>query len=207
MNREENINRQRELEAEIKLLRKEIEKVDYEKNLAKSKKFVGKYYIEVQNEHHQKSKRVFYVWGVDKKSTGLDTIECHYHEGQDDYFGIEDRSYFSPVPDPDEDAILRREYKEITEEEFIIHYKEVLKRINKVIQVAETNSEHWISINDAKKPKGGINILVFIPKEQIKQAYYNASFNSYHTRSTMPNEQEDKQIYPLYWMEMPNEPL
>jgi len=58
MNREENIQRQKELEAELKLLRKEVTKMDYDKNYAESKQYVGKYYIEVQNEHHEASKRI-----------------------------------------------------------------------------------------------------------------------------------------------------
>lgn len=133
MTREENIQKQQELEAELKLLRRDVQKMDYDKNYAESKKYVGRYFIEVENGHQNNWKRIIYVWGVDEKSAGLDSISFNYYEGQDDYFGIEDRSFFSPIPNPDD--LYPRKYEEITEEEFVRHYKELLARINKIITI------------------------------------------------------------------------
>lgn len=132
--REYIVNNILELRKQIRELNSKLEKLDYDTNLAESKKYEGKYYIEVQNEHHNEWKRIIYVWSIDEKSSGLNTIGFNYHKGQDDYFGIEDKALFSPVPDPDD--TFARQYKEITEEEFVRHYKEVLKRINKIIKIS-----------------------------------------------------------------------
>ncbi len=55
-----------------------------------------------------------------------------------------------------------------------------------------------------------MSILVAIPsgiEHIVKEAYYNAGFNSYHIRSTAPREQEDRRVYPVYWMDMPKAPI
>ena len=61
----------------------------------------------------------------------------------------------------------------------------------------------WISICD-HHPKGGKRILV--ADKFVREGYYNAGFNTWHIRSTMPDEQGDEQIYPTHWMEMPEAP-
>jgi hypothetical protein len=66
----------------------------------------------------------------------------------------------------------------------------------------------WKKLDE--KPIGGIPLLVNYKdvngKGKVREAYYNAGFKTWHIRSTMPNEQEDIQVYPTHWMYMPESP-
>lgn len=127
--REEIHNKQKELRDQLDILKKQVQDMDREENIAEANKYLGKFYIEVQKyDHTQKYIRIYHVYGIEKTgSCGLLTLAAHYNQDHKGYFGIEDSTHFWPEPDSNDD--LRNEYKEITMQEFDRHYAEVINRI------------------------------------------------------------------------------
>ena len=109
-------------------IHKELKAFDYEDRFAQANIYVGKYYKE-PNKHRDDYVRCVFVHGINLESCELNSMAIHYWKDQDDWYGIEYHNHFKLKDyDDNEDKFF-----EITKEEFILHYAEVLKRITIVI--------------------------------------------------------------------------
>lgn len=126
--REELQEKQKELRSQLDVLKKKIEDIDRDENMAEAMRYVGKFYRETDRdlpEHSNEWIRTHYVYGVDPGSCGLLSLSCSYRVGRDGYFSIEDSTHFWPEADKADS----REYREIAMEEFDRNYAEIINRI------------------------------------------------------------------------------
>lgn len=129
MNREELVGKLTDLRNQEKEIRKELDKLDYEKRFEDSKKYLGKCYIE-KTEIKSDYVHCIYVYSIDEDSCDLKSLCAHYYGDLDDtYFGIEYDSHFNPKKWKEEDKWI-----EITKDEFMEHYNVIQSRISKTLE-------------------------------------------------------------------------
>lgn len=129
MNREELVGKLIEIRNQEKEIRKELDKLDYEKRFEDSKKYLGKCYIE-KTEIKSDYVRCIYVYSIDKDSCDTKSLCVHYYgDLNDSYFGIEYDSHFNPKKWGEEDKWI-----EITKDDFMEHYNVIQSRISKTLE-------------------------------------------------------------------------
>lgn len=117
------------LHEKISLINKEIHKVEFEDNLSKHQKFVGKCYRQVEKGDTDYV-RCFYVYGISDDARELKTLEISYWKDKPDtYFSIDFYSLFRPYEKDDFDT-----YKTISRKEFDKHFIETKKRIELIVK-------------------------------------------------------------------------
>lgn len=125
--REELVLLRANLVGECEDVKELIDEIDYDKRFAANKKWVGKYFRQIEMHHEDKYYRLFYVYDIDKKTCEIKTIEVHYWEDKDDHFSCEYNSTFDPKGDDLE------KYIEIEREEWDEGHNTVLEKIDSIL--------------------------------------------------------------------------
>lgn len=125
--RQEIIDRLNIVEAQEKVIREELNAFDYDNKFKEASQYIGKYYKEI-NDSISNYNSVFFVHGIKKETCELDCIHVSYWIDNDDWYSIENHSYFNLKEWDGKDK-----YVEITDEDFIKHYNEAQRRIKLII--------------------------------------------------------------------------
>lgn len=117
-----------ELSKQANIIRKEIEKFDYDNKFSEANKYLGKYYKEVYN-NNDKYISCVYVYGIKDDNCELKSMTVSYWSDSERYYNIGYKAYFHPKED-EEDG---EKWIEIDKEEFMIHHDNVQKMISKFL--------------------------------------------------------------------------
>ena len=110
------------LENEADVIRKQIDAMDYDKRLAKAKKYVGRFYKERQDYPR-------YVFVYDTCKINCEPISLEFYYSEEDgkvSFTLHNDSGFFPCEDV--------EWEEITEAEFMSHFVKIKEAMIKIIR-------------------------------------------------------------------------
>jgi len=113
------------LRNEIKEKREILDKIDYDNKFNKAKEFVGKCFIQEEEADNSNYIRCYFIYGVTENNCTSKTLEVSYFNDCDSHFEISDTQSF--YPNEKEDSFYV--YKEITKEEFDLHYNKVKELI------------------------------------------------------------------------------
>ena len=114
------------LRSEEGQLRKKIDMIDYEEKFAVSNQYVGRFFKE-NHTHDDGYRTCLYVYGVEKVNCQTESLSISYCVDHNHHFDVDYSTFFHPRYWDEEDK-----YSEITKEEFLVHYAEVMKRIELV---------------------------------------------------------------------------
>jgi hypothetical protein len=128
MNKLETLNnKKQELKNQIKVINKEIEKLEYDDRYNQLIPFVGKYFIEV--DKNENWIRCYFVFEL--KELKLLSLHVYYFDDSEIYSHIEIQNDFNHIREYEEG--LEHYYNEISKDEFMNYYNICLERIkNKV---------------------------------------------------------------------------
>ncbi len=108
-------------------LRKQLATLDYDKRMKDAKKYLGKYYKEIEKYRDTQHIHCLYVYNINVESVDLESINIRYWKKGKTHFEIEYYHMFNPEKWPDD------KFKEITKAEYEKHFKIVMKKITEAI--------------------------------------------------------------------------
>jgi hypothetical protein len=123
--REQLVEKMNILSSQLKDIRDELEKFDFESKFNDAKQFLGKCYIETDLDVDEI--RCFYIFGISEINATLNCLEIFYFKNTPTYFEIRYNYTFHPVNDRD-----YADYQEITKEEFDAHFEIVKEYITNI---------------------------------------------------------------------------
>jgi hypothetical protein len=110
------------LEKEARIVREQIDAMDYSKRFAKAKKYEGKFY-----KGDGSNPSYVYVYDTCKRSCEPISLEFYYYDDEGKVsFSLNSRSSYFPS-----DMTI---WEEITEGEFMSHYVKVKEALTKIIR-------------------------------------------------------------------------
>ena len=124
--RQELVNRLQTIREQASQVSKEIEAIDYKERFDSASKYLGKFFKEKQQ--HKDYVRCFYVYEITKEYCEVISMQIHYWQTEYNDYSVEHSTYFNPSQHSEQ----KTEYEEITKEEFLTHYAEILERIHSV---------------------------------------------------------------------------
>jgi len=116
------VNQLIELKKQEDVLRKQIEALNHDEKMSESKKYLGKYYQEIDN--NKENIRCLFVYDIDKKNCEPKSLCVSYWKGDSSFFGIKTYEHFNP-----EKWHENEKWKEISKKVFEKHYTEALRKI------------------------------------------------------------------------------
>lgn len=126
-NRQILVNELNEINKQAKKVREQIDALDYEERFNAANKFLGKFYKEISTNKNYI--HCVHVYGINTKDCrNLSFTITNYLSDESDWFECNTNPYFKP----DEDEFNK--WEEITKDEFMKHYNDVMIRINKVVK-------------------------------------------------------------------------
>ena len=128
MDREELVDKLNAIRKQENEIRKQLNELDYEKNLNNLRKYEGKYYKELDN--YESSVSCLFVYGIDENCRLMALNISYWKDNEKSFFEI---SYYSHFNIEDDEVKCR--WIEITKEEYMEHYQEVVKRISFALSV------------------------------------------------------------------------
>ena len=83
----------------VKKLHDQLEALDHDKNLIRLGKYLGKCYKEVKEYRNAKSVYCVFIYKVEEKNCGLESIRVHYYKDSNGFFNIEHNHFYkNPYP-------------------------------------------------------------------------------------------------------------
>jgi hypothetical protein len=123
--REELVEKINILNNQLREVRDELEKFDFESKFNDAKQFLGKCYIESDLDTDEI--RCFYIYAISENNATLNSLEIFYYKDTPTHFQITHNDNFHPVNDRD-----YADYQEITKQEFDSHFEKVNQYITNI---------------------------------------------------------------------------